>query len=248
MIRSSQHSSNLQASSWRTAVRGLVVCLGVVVVLLGGGSKAWGQCAAINDPYGTATAPASGVTTTVTTAQYMGEFNTISSVAANTAYVSSNTTAGCYITVRISAYNGTVIAAGNSPLSWVSTTAGTYFVQYNTSGCGINSTNSTSTLSSPCTKDFILNAAMGTGGNWEGATVPTNASDVGIFSTATSLTLSAAQPWRSGNVTNGKSYVIGNGGATNRVLTLGNATTFTNCVSNVSNDLFYLSNNSNLTI
>ncbi|MFN6013246.1 MAG: hypothetical protein ACK47F_00975, partial [Flavobacteriales bacterium] len=42
MIRSSQHSSNLHASSWRKAVRGLVVCLGVVVVLLGSG-KVWGQ-------------------------------------------------------------------------------------------------------------------------------------------------------------------------------------------------------------
>ncbi|MFN5912564.1 MAG: hypothetical protein ACK45H_14575 [Bacteroidota bacterium] len=44
MIRLSQHSSNLQASSWRKAVRGVVVCLGVVVVLLGSG-KVWGQVA-----------------------------------------------------------------------------------------------------------------------------------------------------------------------------------------------------------
>ena len=42
MIRSTQHSSNLQASSWRNALQVLVVWLGVVV-LLGGGSKAWGQ-------------------------------------------------------------------------------------------------------------------------------------------------------------------------------------------------------------
>ena len=34
MIRSSQHSSNLQASSWRKALRGLVALLGVMVVFL----------------------------------------------------------------------------------------------------------------------------------------------------------------------------------------------------------------------
>ena len=42
MIRSSQHSSKQQTTSWRNALRGLVVYLGVVVVLFGGG-KAWGQ-------------------------------------------------------------------------------------------------------------------------------------------------------------------------------------------------------------
>lgn len=87
-----------------------------------------------------------GTTNTITSAEYMGEYNA-GTFAANTYYTSANNTSGCYITVCYGASNGPVVGWGPSPLTWLSNIAGTYYVHYNLNAtCGTNSTNSTSTI------------------------------------------------------------------------------------------------------
>lgn len=97
--------------------------------------------------YSSITVPTTaGVTNTITTFEYMGEYNA-GTFAANTYYQSANSTSGCYITVCYGASNGPVVGWGPSPLTWLSNVAGTYYVHYNlNSSCGTNSTNSTSTI------------------------------------------------------------------------------------------------------
>jgi len=102
--------------------------------------------------------------------------------------------------------------------------------------------------------NFYQNAAMATATNWSTSAMPTNTNDVGITSTTTTLTLAAKTlVGRSMNVTNTSSYSIGNSTttATNSTITLGNTTSFTNLISTIDNDIFYLFNAttaSNLTI
>lgn len=97
--------------------------------------------------YGSVTAPTSGSTTTVSTCNYAGEYNTITGVAATTNYISTASVAGTYITVRQGTSNGTLITAGTTPLSWTSTVAGTYYIHYNTnSSCGTAATCLTTTI------------------------------------------------------------------------------------------------------
>ena len=54
---------------------------------------------------------------------------------------------GGYITIRIGTFNGTPVASGNAPLTWVATSSGTVYVHYNTnSSCGTLSSCGTSTV------------------------------------------------------------------------------------------------------
>ncbi|OFY05371.1 MAG: hypothetical protein A2W94_07435 [Bacteroidetes bacterium GWE2_42_42] len=109
------------------------------------GNLGWGQCTNTS-PYITTNAPTSG-TVIITTVQYESEYNTINSVAASTVYISEINNTGDYITVRQGSFDGPLIAFGATPLTWTSTTAGTYFIHYNTnSSCGTASVNRTTTL------------------------------------------------------------------------------------------------------
>jgi hypothetical protein len=60
---------------------------------------------------------------------------------------------GGYITIRTGTYNGTPVASGNAPLTWVATSSGTVYVHYNTnSSCG--------TLSSCGFLTFVFNLKL----------------------------------------------------------------------------------------
>jgi hypothetical protein len=97
----------------------------MVTMLLNGVSQA--QC--INtSAFGTATAPLSGAVT-ISTCSYQTEYSTLNSVAAATIYECSLASGG-YVTITQGAPAGTVIAAGNSPLQWNSTVAGTYYAHW----------------------------------------------------------------------------------------------------------------------
>lgn len=98
--------------------------------------------------YQTVTAPAPGVLTPISTCTFAGEYNTINSVTAGAVYISSSTGGtGNHITIRQGTFNGPLIAAGNSPLQWTATAAGTYYMHINTNAnCGIESTCHTTTI------------------------------------------------------------------------------------------------------
>ena len=108
-----------------------------------GGQTVLGSCAAPpvgpctnTTSYGSATAPSTPTTVTISTCQYQTEYNTIYSCGAGQTYQSYYNLGG-YITVRSGTYNGTVVSSGNAPLNWVCPTSGTYFVHYNTNNtCG----------------------------------------------------------------------------------------------------------------
>jgi len=95
------------------------------------------QCTNIT-AFGTVTAPGPGVTATITTCLFGGEYTTINSATAATSYTVTGTGGtGNYITIRQGASGGPVIAFGLSPLTWTSTVAGTYYAHLNTdAACG----------------------------------------------------------------------------------------------------------------
>lgn len=107
-------------------------------------------------PTAAITAPAPGATTTISTAQYQDEYNAISGMTNGNTYVFTNSLGG-YITIHSGTYNGTVVANGNSPLSYTPSATGTYYVHYNTnSSCGTATTGGTTTI------NCILPACNGT--------------------------------------------------------------------------------------
>ena len=96
--------------------------------------------------YGSLTAPSIPGAQTISTCTFQSEYNTIFSVVSGRQYRSTYNLGG-YITVRHSSYNGTVVAAGFSPLTWTAPISGTYYIHYNTnSSCGTASSCGTTTI------------------------------------------------------------------------------------------------------
>jgi len=81
--------------------------------------------------WGSASAPAPGATTTISTCTFQEEYNTVTAVPAASDFISTYDLGGC-ITVHQGTPGGPVVAFGTSPLSWTSTVAGTYYIHYNT--------------------------------------------------------------------------------------------------------------------
>ncbi|MDF1676087.1 MAG: T9SS type A sorting domain-containing protein [Vicingaceae bacterium] len=96
--------------------------------------------------YGSATAPTNTTPTTISTCNYQTEYSTISNIIAGNSYQFSNSCGG-YITIRSGTYNGTVVASGNTPLTFTAPTSGTYYVHWNTnSSCGTATSCCTTTI------------------------------------------------------------------------------------------------------
>ena len=96
--------------------------------------------------FGSATAPTTNTTLTISTCQDQDEYSTISSIVSGSTYI-FNYSAGGYITVRSGTYNGTVVASGNAPLTWTATLSGTVYVHYNSdAACGTLNSCLTSTI------------------------------------------------------------------------------------------------------
>ena len=110
-----------------------------------GGGGGGGGCVNLY-AYGSLTAPSVPGPQTISTCTFQSEYNTIFSVVSGRQYRSTYNLGG-YITVRHSSYNGTVVAAGFSPLTWTAPISGTYYIHYNTnSSCGTASSCGTSTI------------------------------------------------------------------------------------------------------
>lgn len=129
-----------------------------------GGGGGGGGCVNLY-AYGSLTAPSVPGPQTISTCTFQSEYNTIFSVVSGRQYRSTYNLGG-YITVRHSSYNGTVVAAGFSPLTWTAPISGTYYIHYNTnSSCGTASSCGTSTIeclscSAPAapSNDLVCNA------------------------------------------------------------------------------------------
>jgi hypothetical protein len=88
-------------------------------------------------PFGSAVAPAQGVSVQVTSCNYGGEYGTISTVVAGRTYSSTSSIASDFITIRQGAVNGPVVAFGITPLIWTAPVSGTYYQHINTNNsCG----------------------------------------------------------------------------------------------------------------
>jgi hypothetical protein len=131
---------------------------------IGSCSGGGGGCVNLYD-YGSLTAPSVPGLQTISSCTFQSEYNTIFSVVSGRQYRSTYNLGG-YITVRHTSYNGTVVAAGFSPLTWTAPISGTYYIHYNTnSSCGTASSCGTSTIeclscSAPAapSNDLVCNA------------------------------------------------------------------------------------------
>jgi hypothetical protein len=131
-------------------------------------------------PFGIASAPTGGATITISTCNYASEYNEITAVAASTTYNSTSSVPTDYITVRQGTFNGPVIAAGTTPLSWTSTVAGTYFIHYNTNSlCGTDATCRTTTLQNQCSLPLPTAVSATPNSVCPGANVNLNATSAG---------------------------------------------------------------------
>jgi hypothetical protein len=137
--------------------------------------------------YGSLTAPSIPGAQTISTCTFQSEYNTIFSVVSGRQYRSTYNLGG-YITVRHTSYNGTVVAAGFSPLTWTAPVSGTYYIHYNTnSSCGTASSCGTTTIeclscSAPAApvNDLVCNATtISCGQIISGTTVNATNSGVG---------------------------------------------------------------------
>ncbi len=150
----------------------------IVICLQGITFHANAQCTNTSS-YGSATAPSTYTTVSISTCTYQSEYNTINSVVAGNTYQSTYSLGGC-ITVHSGTYNGPVVASGTTPLTWTATVSGTYYISYNTScACGTATSCGTSTIAlvntSSCT-DGIQNGAE-TGVDCGGTCTPCHCSD-----------------------------------------------------------------------
>jgi hypothetical protein len=159
----------------------LIVPVLLVLGMFGSTSEVLAQCTNAS-AYGSAIAPAGATVTTISTCSYLSEYSTISSVVANNRYVvTNNAAAGCFITIRFGTSNGTVVAAGFSPLQFTAPCTGTYYAHWNTNAaCGTASGCTTTTIS--CVSCGATNGNQCTNASAYGAAIAPTAGSVN-FST-----------------------------------------------------------------
>ena len=128
-----------------TNMKNFIHFMGAIFLFLNFSFNAVAQCTNTS-PYGSATAPDAGASATISGCNYFGEYSTISSVVSGQEYTCSNSGGG-YVTVRSGSSSGTVVAHGDSPLTWTAATSGSHYVHWNTnSGCGSQSGCVTTTI------------------------------------------------------------------------------------------------------
>ena len=122
------------------------------------------QCL-MTSAYGTATAPTSAGAINISTCSFYGEYSTINAVQAATTYICTVAGPG-YITITQGSPTGPIIGFGMSPLTWSSTTAGTYYAHWaQNASCGTLIACQTTTIdyvgpSAACTNPVAAGAAQ----------------------------------------------------------------------------------------
>lgn len=139
------------------------------------------------DAFGTATAPTNNIPVEISSCQYQDEYSTINGVVAGNTYLLSNSSGG-YVTVRSGTFNGPVVANGNSALSFVAPSSGTFYAHWNTNAsCGTASSCTTTTIS--CTSCAAPIAPIND--NCSGATLLTVNTDLSCTTTTAGTVESA---------------------------------------------------------
>ena len=142
----------------KTKIQSLITAL---LLLVGAANS---QCL-MTSAYGTATAPTTAGAVTMTTCSFYGEYTTINGVEAATTYICTIDGPG-YITITEGSPTGPIINFGMSPLTWSSTTAGTYYAHWaQDANCGTLVACQTTTIdyvgpASACTNPVIAGAAQ----------------------------------------------------------------------------------------
>lgn len=170
-----------------------------------------------NYAYGSASAPSNQSTVTISSCNYQNEYSTVSNLVQGSDYQVNNSNGG-YITVRHSAYNGTVVAHGPAPLSFTATVSGTYYIHYNTDEfCGTATTCGTTTIKciscgpqyNPCLvindlscglqEDFTINSGSGAWSNYGGPVVTPGKEEIFRYTPSVSATyvldITSADDW-----------------------------------------------------
>jgi hypothetical protein len=98
--------------------------------------------------FGSVNAPLTQTPVTITTCGYAGEYSTVNNCVAGSAYVFTSTGGtGNYITIRQGTPGGTVLGAGNSPITVTCTVSGPLYIHVNTnSSCGTDASCHTRTV------------------------------------------------------------------------------------------------------
>ncbi len=82
-----------------------------------------------------------GAVQTITTCNFAGDYNALTNVLSAKTYRLTSSVATDYVTVRIGAVNGTILAQGTQPLLATTTSTSNLYIQWNTnSSCGTQST------------------------------------------------------------------------------------------------------------
>ncbi len=149
------------------------LCIGLLLFfILYTAYHAGAQCNNSNAS-GVVTAPSPGNTIQINACAMAGDYSTINTVIASTSYTVTSTTGTDLFTIRQSTPGGPVIAFGITPLTWTSTTAGTYYVHINSNAsCGTQATCRTTAIrnNGTCTSPTVTvtpalscGAVVGTG-------------------------------------------------------------------------------------
>lgn len=118
--------------------------------------NAWTQCSG-GSSFSTVAAPTGTTTTTISSCNWSGDFNTITGIVAGSTYSFTASPAAC-ITIHSGSSNGPVIVFGTSSVSFTAGASGTYYMNINPNctGCGTGTTCITTTItctscgSGPC--------------------------------------------------------------------------------------------------
>ena len=87
--------------------------------------------------FGSAVAPAQGLSVQVSSCNYGGEYATLNTIVAGRTYSCTSNIATDFITIRSGTPSGPVIAFGITPLIWTAPTSATYYMHINTNNvCG----------------------------------------------------------------------------------------------------------------
>ncbi len=127
----------------KTLFQSILLC-----VSLAAGIKLSAQCTNSTQwPTSSVAINTGGSLVTISTCNYAGEYSVITGAAAGQTLQFTYSLSGGFITVRSGSVGGTVLASGNTPLTFNNTFTGTLYVHWNTNAaCGTNSTCNTSTV------------------------------------------------------------------------------------------------------
>ncbi|WP_343748068.1 T9SS type A sorting domain-containing protein [Fluviicola sp.] len=108
--------------------------------------SSFGQCSG-GSSFASVAAPTGTASTTISSCNWAGDYNTITGVVSGSTYTLTTSPAAC-ITIHSGSPTGTVVAYGSSSVSFTAPSSGTYYMTLNANctGCGTGTTCLTTTI------------------------------------------------------------------------------------------------------